>query len=178
MTTPNTLAREQVLAILKEAEAATRGPWRKPKLSINVIETPNKQRRITVEDNCHPDDVHDRDRREQLEGDAAFIAHSRENVPALATALLAAMEEVDAQAARIGELEADVEHWKRKATCYGNIVHACSPALAAAGYPVDATGEDGAVGGIAKAVETLTAELDAARKVLDKLPKMDGAGKV
>lgn len=57
----------------------------------------------------------------------------------------------------------DLDHWRVKATCYGNIVHGCSPALEAAGYPVDASGGDGAVGAIKRAVEAMAKDLESAR---------------
>lgn len=56
----------------------------------------------------------------------------------------------------------EIDHWRVKATAYGGIVHACQPALVAAGHPVDASGSDGAVGGIARAVRALVVERDAA----------------
>ena len=55
-----------------------------------------------------------------------------------------------------------VGHWWAKAMAYGGIVFGCSPALAAAGHPVDASTDDGAVGGISRAVEALVAERDEA----------------
>jgi hypothetical protein len=54
--------------------------------------------------------------------------------------------------------EEEVNHWKIKAKCYGNIVHGCSPALAAAGFPVESSQPDGAVGGIRRAVEAMAKE--------------------
>lgn len=61
---------------------------------------------------------------------------------------------------QVAELTESVQHWKIKAECYGNIVHGCSPVLASAGHPVDKTQKDGAIGGIRRAVEALTAERD------------------
>jgi len=52
-----------------------------------------------------------------------------------------------------------VEHWYTKAKCYGDMVHGCSPALEAAGFPVDRFCDDGAVGGIARAVEAMQARV-------------------
>lgn len=57
-------------------------------------------------------------------------------------------------------LQEDVNHWHVKAEAYGGIVFNCSPALEAAGHPVDASGPDGAVGGIRRAVGALVAERD------------------
>ena len=61
------------------------------------------------------------------------------------------------------EAEAEIDHWRVKARCYGDIVHGCSPALAAAGFLVDATQNDGAVGGIARSVNALASALASER---------------
>lgn len=53
----------------------------------------------------------------------------------------------------------EVEHWRTKAKCYGDIVHGCTPALDAAGFPVDRFAKDGAVGAIKRAVEAMAAQL-------------------
>jgi len=58
----------------------------------------------------------------------------------------------------------DVDHWRVKAKCYGNIVHGCSPALEAAGHPVDKSPPGGAVEGIRKSVEALVREREAAER--------------
>lgn len=47
------------------------------------------------------------------------------------------------------------EYWYTKAKCYGDMVHGCSPALEAAGFPVDHYAKDGAVGAIARSVTAL-----------------------
>lgn len=65
----------------------------------------------------------------------------------------------------ISQLRDDVNHWRVKAECYGNMVHGCSPALADAGYPVDASMQEGAVGGIRKSVEAMTLELNRLQKI-------------
>lgn len=71
-------------------------------------------------------------------------------------------------------LRAEVGHYRAKAEAYGGIVHGCSPALAAAGFPVDATKPDGAVGGIRRAVEALTAQLAVARAVANDTAAREG----
>ena len=65
--------------------------------------------------------------------------------------------------------EKDGEKWRIKAKCYGDMVHGCSPALEAAGCPVDASGKGGAVKGIKDAVEVLVARLAAAEKRAEEL---------
>lgn len=72
---------------------------------------------------------------------------------------------------RVKDLEEQVNHWRVKATCYGNIVHGCSPELEKAGFPVDSFAPDGAVGGIARAVKALTAELAALKSRAESLAK-------
>lgn len=66
-----------------------------------------------------------------------------------------------ASQSRVKELEEQIVHWQVKAKCYGDIVHGCSPALEAAGFPVDAHRSDGAVGGIKRSVEALVAKFEA-----------------
>lgn len=60
-----------------------------------------------------------------------------------------------------------IEHWRVKAMCYGDMVRGCTPALEAAGFPVDASQEDGAVGGVRRAVEAMAeriAEMEAQKQ--------------
>lgn len=64
------------------------------------------------------------------------------------------------------ELVEECEHWRTKAKCYGAIVHNCSPVLAEAGFPVDASQADGAVGGIARSVGLLKADRDRLKAAL------------
>ena len=72
--------------------------------------------------------------------------------------------ERDALRAEVERLKDELEHWRSKAQCYGAIVHGCSPALEAAGYPVnDGANTGGAVAGVKVAVEALKAERDALR---------------
>ena len=70
--------------------------------------------------------------------------------------------------AEIARLQEEVDHYRVKAKCYGNIVHGCSPALASAGFPVDASNQDGAVGGIKRAVEAMSAEIARLKAALEK----------
>lgn len=56
-----------------------------------------------------------------------------------------------------------VSYMYDKAKCYGDMVHGCSPALAAAGFPVDENDPDGRVSAIAKAVKAMSDALLAAR---------------
>lgn len=77
------------------------------------------------------------------------------------------------QQASISRLEEEVQHWKVKATCYGNIVHGCSPALEAAGFPVDASNADGRVGGIRRSVESMAKELAEARKQMNNMADVE-----
>jgi DNA repair exonuclease SbcCD ATPase subunit len=80
---------------------------------------------------------------------------------------ISALKEADKQAqAQLAEARDEIDHWKVKAECYGNMVHNVSPVLAEAGYPVDNSLPDGAVGGVAKAVEKLRDKLAEARALL------------
>jgi hypothetical protein len=74
----------------------------------------------------------------------------------------------DHYAEQLAAANEDIGHWKVKATCYGNMVHGCSPALADAGFPVDDEQADGAVGGIARAVKAMAKQLAAERERGDK----------
>lgn len=52
-----------------------------------------------------------------------------------------------------------VSHMYAKAKCYGDMVHGCSLAFDAAGFPVDRFAKDGAVGAIARAAQAMAAEI-------------------
>lgn len=65
--------------------------------------------------------------------------------------------------AEVGGLEYrgnSVWYWWAKAHAYGEMVHGVAPLLDAAGHPVNSSGADGAVGGLARAVEALILERD------------------
>jgi len=68
--------------------------------------------------------------------------------------------ELDNMRVEIERLRKDCEHWTVKAKCYGDIVHGCTPALEAAGFPVDRFGESGSIGGIRRAVEAASNEIE------------------
>jgi hypothetical protein len=70
---------------------------------------------------------------------------------------------------RCKELEEQVNHWRVKAECYGNIVHGVTPVLGASGHTVDRFREDGAVGTIKLSVESLVKERDNLRQMVDRL---------
>lgn len=80
------MTREEEIAMLDRLremyEKATKGLWKKPRLSANVVEMP-RGGTITVQHVTHPDDVWDRDVREALEADANLIAALHNNFPAL-----------------------------------------------------------------------------------------------
>lgn len=57
-----------------------------------------------------------------------------------------------------------VSYMYDKAKCYGDMVHGCSPALAAAGFPVDENNPHGRIEAIANAVKKMAAALDSARR--------------
>lgn len=76
------------------------------------------------------------------------------------------------------KLREEVEHWRTKATCYGNIVHGCTPALEKAGFPVETFAKDGAVGSIKRALEAMGADLEAAKARWEKCrPHLAGLAK-
>ncbi len=72
------------------------------------------------------------------------------------------------QLSKKGESD-QVNHWRIKAQCYGNIVRGCTPALEASGFPVDCTRADGAVGGIARAVLAMHAAMTQLRQEKGRL---------
>ncbi len=74
--------------------------------------------------------------------------------------LSAAFDERDEARDKVRQLKEDNNHWRVKAKCYGDMVHGCSPAFEAAGFPVDRRGDDGAVGGIARAAKAMAAEIE------------------
>jgi hypothetical protein len=61
------------------------------------------------------------------------------------------------------------EHWRVKAQCYGDMVHGVSPALAAAGFPVEEYAKDGNVGAIARAVAKMRDALAALKAKYERL---------
>ncbi len=79
----------------------------------------------------------------------------------------AAEEVAERQRERAKEAESEIDHWRVKAKCYGDMVHGCSPALAAAGFPVDASGPGGGVEGVKRSVDALKASALAAESRID-----------
>jgi hypothetical protein len=69
----------------------------------------------------------------------------------------------------IAELRFQLNKYRAKAAAYGGMVRGCNPALERAGHPVEDRGPDGAVGGIARAVEALVREREEARAEVTKL---------
>ena len=69
--------------------------------------------------------------------------------------------EIDRLRATIEAKDAEVDHWRVKAECYGRIVHGCTPALESAGYHVDKSGKGGAISAIKDAVERMAATIEA-----------------
>lgn len=70
--------------------------------------------------------------------------------------------------ARADRAEDDTQHWRTKAKAYGDMVHACSPAFAKAGFPIDSFLSDDRLGGIGKAAEALAAARDEAERGRDE----------
>lgn len=109
-------------------------------------------------------------RAEKAEEDAAYWRTSSDDYRRLLAVEesrhLSAKNALAAAEKRAEEAEAkasETDHWRVKARCYGDIVHGCSPALAAAGFPVDSSQHDGAVGGIARSVSALAETLASER---------------
>ncbi len=84
-------------------------------------------------------------------------------------AIAAAESAVAAEDKTVAELKDECDHWRVKAKAYGDMVQGCSPTLATAGFPVDASQADGAIGGIARAVEALAKDRDSLRAKVAEL---------
>ncbi len=65
-----------------------------------------------------------------------------------------------------------VSYMYDKAKCYGDMVHGCSPAIAAAGFPVDENAPDGQVGAIARSVQEMSSKLAAHSETVRRLCDM------
>jgi hypothetical protein len=90
----------------------------------------------------------------------AFGDEDRKHAVRLLASDVAAVEQDLAEARNV------IDHWKTKATCYGNIVFGCSPVLEAAGFPVDRSMPGGAVRGVAEACKKLADDRDGLREQL------------
>jgi hypothetical protein len=64
-----------------------------------------------------------------------------------------------------------VSYMYDKAKCYGDMVHGCSPALAAAGFAPDEFAKDGQVGAIARAVKAMAEQRATLEKERDEALK-------
>ena len=85
---------------------------------------------------------------------------------------------VETLQAKLDALRDQCEHLRVKATCYGDMVHGVTPALAEAGFPVEELTKDGNVGAISRAVEKLRDNMLALKAELhDCHAELDWAGK-
>lgn len=74
-----------------------------------------------------------------------------------------------------GEYEGNsAQHWAAKAKAYGGMVRNSEPALRAAGHPVNASGDGGAVEGIRAAIQSLAAERDELQRELQSRKSAQG----
>lgn len=94
---PDLLTPERLAEIRERLSKATAGPWVRDRLSLSVVETRSGRTPVNYFNDRHPDDIMDRDYREQDEADAAFIAHAHDDdIPALLSHIDAMREVLDA----------------------------------------------------------------------------------
>ena len=120
---------------------------------------------------CGPKEKQERDRLRDALKDSDTVAseYERKYRESLIEITRLSSDRQAAIDAATKELREEVEHWRVKAECYGNIVHGCTPTLEEAGYPVDRN----KMGGIALSVKALATERDKLREDNKRLEKQE-----